>query len=285
MGAWRIGSRTVHPIGIGTWGMGGDRLPDDEIYADYRSDDREIEAIRAAVALGQNHIDTAQLYGAGHTEEIVGEAIAGLEREELFIATKVWRSHSLRHAVPRAAEESLRKLRIDAIDLLYVHAPWEAIPMEEYIAGLDDAVDAGLARAIAVSNFSADQLLDAIRLSRHPIAANQVRYSLLHHGQVDARMRQVCAEHGVTIVAYRPVERRLLADQTTSPVVLDAAAEVGCTPAQLAIAWVINRPGVVAIPKASSREHLEENIAAMRVQIPEGVRAKLDALGRGAGAE
>ncbi len=265
--------------------MGGDRLPDGEIFADYRDDDREIEAIRAAVELGQNHIDTAQLYGAGHTEEIVGEAISGLDREELFIATKVWRSHSLRHAVPHAAEESLRKLRIDVLDLLYVHAPWDSIPMDEYIAGLDDAVDAGLTRAIAVSNFSADQLLTAVRLSRHPIVANQVRYNLLHHGQVDSHMRDICAEHGVTIVAYRPVERRLLADQATSPAVLDIAAEVGCTPAQLAIAWVINQPGVVTIPKASSREHLEENLAATRVQIPGGAQARLDSLGRRDGTE
>ena len=279
MGAWRIGGRAVHPIGIGTWGMGGDRLPDGEVFADYRYDDRDIAAIRAAVELGQNHIDTAQLYGAGHTEELVGEAISGLEREELFIATKVWRSHSLRHAVPRAAEESLRKLRIDVLDLLYVHAPWDSVPMEEYVAGLDDAVDAGLTRAIAVSNFSAGQVLDAVRLSRHPIVANQVRYSLLHHGHVSSRMRAVCSEHGVTIVAYRPVERRLLADQATSPAVLDAAARVGCTPAQLAISWVINQPGVVTIPKASSREHLEENMGAMRVRIPDDLRAGLDGLG------
>ncbi len=279
MQRWTIGSREVHPIGIGTWGMGGDRFEGGDVYADYRDDDRQIDAIRYAIGLGQNHIDTAQLYGAGHTEQIVGRAIAGIDRSRIFVATKVWRSHSLRHAVPKAAEESLRKLGIDEIDLLYVHAPWDAIPMDEYIAGLNDAVDAGLARAIGVSNFTTDQLADAIRMSRHPIVSNQVHYNVLHHGVVDDEMRVLCATHDVTIVAYRPVERRLLADQTTAPQILDAAARVGCTPAQLAIAWLIGQDRVVAIPKASHAEHLDENLGAMGVRIPEEVTRTLDRLG------
>jgi diketogulonate reductase-like aldo/keto reductase len=257
--------------------MGGDRLEDGNPYADYRYDDREIEAIRYSIGLGQNHIDTAALYGAGHTEEIVGEAISGLDRDRLFIATKVWRSHSLRNAVPHSAEESLRKLKLDALDLLYVHAPWDAIPMGEYIDGLNDALEAGLTKAIAVSNFTSAQLSEAISLSRHPIVANQVHYNVLNRGLVDEAMRGMCAQHGITIVAYRPVERRLLADQASAPAVLDAAAQIGCTPAQLAIAWLIGQPGVITIPKASSPGHVDENLAAMSVQIPDEIRARLDA--------
>ncbi|MFW5688842.1 MAG: aldo/keto reductase [Spirochaetota bacterium] len=279
MKEWKIAGRSVHPIGIGTWGMGGDRLEDGNIFADYRADAREVEAIRYSVGMGQNHIDTAQLYGAGHTEEIVGAAIADLDRDSLFVATKVWRSHSLRNAVPKAAEESLRKLGLDALDLLYVHAPWDAIPMEEYINGLNDALDAGLTRAIAVSNFTTAQLREAISLSRHPISANQVHYNILERSSVDDEMRALCAQHGITIVAYRPVERRLLADETSSSVVLDAAAEIGCTPAQLAIAWLIGQPHVVTIPKASSPAHVDENLGAMQVTIPPEIRARLDAIG------
>jgi diketogulonate reductase-like aldo/keto reductase len=277
MARWTIGGHEVHPIGIGTWGMGGDRLPDGNPYADYRNDERDAEAIRYAIAQGQNHIDTAQLYGAGHTEEIVGEAISGFDREKLFIATKVWRTHSLRNAVPKAAEESARKLGIDSIDLLYVHAPWDAIPMEEYIGGLNDAVDAGLAKAIAVSNFTVADLERAISLSRHRIVANQVHYNLLHRGLVDERMRGLCSQHGIAIVAYRPVERRRLADHAESKIVLDTAADLGCTPAQLAIAWLVSQPGVVTIPKASTPDHIDENLGAMHVSIPEQVRARLDA--------
>ncbi len=256
--------------------MGGDRLEDGNPYADYRYDDREIEAIRYSIGLGQNHVDTAALYGAGHTEEVVGEAISGLDREQLFVATKVWRSHSLRHAVPHSAEESLRKLKLDVLDLLYVHAPWDAIPMGEYIDGLNDALEAGLTKAIAVSNFSSAQLSEAISLSRHPIVANQVHYNVLNRGLVDEAMRGMAAQHGITIVAYRPVERRLLADRASAPAILDAAAQIGCTPAQLAIAWLIDQPNVVTIPKASSPGHVDENLAAMNVRIPDEVRARLD---------
>ena len=277
----RIAGSPVHPLGIGTWGMGGSRLQDGTVYADYRDDERQIEAIRYSIAMGQNHIDTAQLYGAGHTEEIVGRAIAGMDRGKLFIATKVWKSHSLRHAVPRAVEESLRKLGLGYVDLLYVHAPWDAIPMEETIAGLCDAQAAGLTRAIGVSNYSLEELERAVRLSRYPVAAVQVLYNILDHGPVNAAYLQFCRDEGITLVAYRPVAQRLLADETTSRVVLDAAALVGCTPAQLALAWLINQSGVVAIPKASRPEHIDENLVAVQVRPAAEIVRQLDAVGGG----
>lgn len=275
----RVGTRDVHPIGIGTWGMGGDRLSDGNPYADYRRDDREVEAIRYSIAKGQNHIDTAQLYGAGHTEEIVGRALEGLDRSKLFIATKVWRSHSHRNAVPKAAEDSLRKLGVDTIDLLYVHAPWDAIAMEEYIGGLDDAVDHGLAQAIGVSNFNLDQLKQAVALSKHPIAANQLLYNVLEHGLVTEEMRRYCADHEIAIVAYRPVERRRLADQVENRAVKEIAARHGRPASQVAISWLISQPGVVTIPKASSPEHIDENLGALDLELSEDEMATLSAVG------
>ncbi len=275
----QIGGREIHPIGIGTWGMGGDRLADDNIYADYRYDDREIEAIRYSIGMGQNHIDTAAMYGAGHTEEIVGKALRGMDRERLFVATKVWRSHSLRNAVPHSAEDSLRRLGISQLDLLYVHVPWDAIPAAEYIGGLCDAQAAGLTRSIGVSNFAREQLEDAMALSTYPIVANQVHYNLLNHGLVTEEMREFCRQHGITIVAYRPVERRLLADQTESSVILDAAAEVGCTPAQLSIAWLLAQRGVVTIPKAGHPEHVDENLGALHVRLSESILRRLNRVG------
>ena len=276
-----IGTREVHPIGIGTWGMGGDRLSDDNIYADYRYDDREIEAIRYSLAMGQNHIDTATLYGDGHAEEIVGRAIQGSDRDRLYVATKVWRSHSLRNAVPHSAENSLRRLGISYLDLLYVHAPWDAIPMAEYIAGLCDAQAAGLTRAIGVSNFTTEQLEEAMALSTYPIVANQVEYNILKRGAVTDRMVEFCRKHSITIVAYRPVVRGTLADSAESAIVLDAAAEVGCTPAQLALAWLLSQSGVVAIPKATSSEHIDENLGALLVRLPQPIVRRLDRVARG----
>lgn len=273
----RIGNRTIHPIGIGTWGMGGDRLSDGNPYADYREDEREAEAIRYSISKGQNHIDTAQLYGAGHTEEIVGQAIRGLDRSKLFVATKVWRSHSLRHAVPKAAEDSLRKLGLDEIDLLYVHAPWDAIPMEEYIAGLSDAVDEGLARAIGVSNFNLDQLKTAVEIARHPIVANQLLYNIVERGLVTEALLEFCRDNDITVVAYRPVERRLLADRVENPTVREIAAKHESPAAQVAIRWLIEQPGVVTIPKASSAAHIDENLGAMDLKLSD---EEMEALAR-----
>ncbi len=279
----KIAGRAIHPIGIGTWSMGGDRLSDGNPYADYRDDDACVEAIRYSIESGQNHIDTAQLYGAGHTEEIVGEALRGVGgagseyRDRFFVATKVWRSHSLRNAVPKAAEDSLRKMGIDEIDLLYVHAPWDAIEMREYIDGLNDAADAGLTKAIAVSNFSLDQLKAAVELSRRPIAANQVLYNVLDRGPVNAAFLDYCRGHDIAVVAYRPVERRLLADKLESDTVRRIADTHGRPPSQIAIRWLIQQAGVVTIPKAVSREHIDENLGALKFVLTDEEMAALDA--------
>lgn len=275
----RIGDREVHPIGIGTWGMGGDRFSDGNLYADYRNDEAEAAAIRYSLSKGQNHIDTAQLYGAGHTEEIVGRALKGVDRSSVFVATKVWRSHSLRHAVPKAAEESLRKLGIEVIDLLYIHAPFDAVDMGEYIGGLCDAVDRGLARSIAVSNFNLDQLRKAVGMSKHPIAANQLLYNILEHGLSTRDMLEFCRKEEITVVAYRPVERKLLADQVESPVVKRIAKHHGRPASQVAISWLISQPGVVTIPKASSRNHIDENLGALDLELSSEEMTELSALG------
>lgn len=271
-----IGNRPVHPIGVGTWEMGGSRLSDGNVFADYRYDERDVAAIRFSISCGQNHIDTAQFYGAGHTEEIVGAAITGIERSSLFIATKVWRSHSLRHAVPHAAEESLQKLSTDYLDLLYVHSPWDAIPMEEYIAGLNDVLDAGLTRSIGVSNFTLDQLRTAVELSRNPIAALQIHYSLTERSAAPALLLDYCRSRNIAVVAYRPVERKLLTGAQVNPILARIAAKHDCPASQVAINWLITQPGVVTIPKASNTLHIEENIGALDLELDDSERAELD---------
>jgi diketogulonate reductase-like aldo/keto reductase len=275
--AKQIAGIPVHPIGIGTWGMGGSRLSDGAVFASYDRDGEEAEAIRISLARGQNHIDTAQLYGAGHTEEIVGAAIAGLPRESFFLATKVWKSHAASPlAMRRSLEDSLRKLGVGYVDMVYTHAYWDAIPPKATIEGLDAVVDEGLARAMAVSNFSLEQLRAASRIARHPIAANQLHYNVLERGLVTEQMLSFCRTHGVTIVAYRPVERALLADLADNPVVLEIAGRYGRTPAQIAINWLIGQQGVVTIPKATRREHIEENLGATDFELAPSDRLALD---------
>ncbi len=274
---WQIGEAPLHPIGIGTWGMGGLRMEDGTIYADYERDTEEAEAIRVAVSMGQNHIDTAQLYGAGHTEEIVGEAIRGLDRSKLYIATKVWKSHAgSRLSVRRAVEDSLRKLGTDYVDLIYTHAPFDGISKEITIAGLNDAVEAGLARSIGVSNYDTAQLKEAVELSSRPIVANQLLYNVLERGLVSDEMLVYCREQGITVVAYRPVERKLLADKAENSTVLEIASRYKRPVSQIAINWLIGQQGVVAIPKATSRAHIEENLGAMEFSLEEEDRERLD---------
>jgi diketogulonate reductase-like aldo/keto reductase len=261
--------------------MGGHRLSDGNPFADYDNDADCVDAIRLSLDLGQNHIDTAQFYGAGHTEEIVGQAIAGRDRDDLFIATKVWRSHSLRSAVPKAAEESCRRLGLSRIDLLYVHAPWDAIAMEEYIAGLCDAVDAGLAEQIGVSNFTADQLEKALSLTRYPIAANQVLFNLSDRGPVNAELRRLLEQHGIALVAYTPVGRSALGDLERAPKALRRIArEHEQPPSAVALAWALAR-GAVPIPKARRPEHIRENIRAVDIELSEHELSELDRLAEG----
>ncbi len=274
----KINGKKIHPIGIGTWAIGGSRFEDGSAFADYDHDDQYIDAIRYSISRGQNHIDTAQIYGVGHTEEIVGRAIRGLKRENLVIASKVNKSHALRSAVPKAAEGMLSRLGIDRLDLLYVHGPWNVLPMKEYIAGVNDALEAGLTDAIGVSNFNAEQLKEALSLTRNPLVANQVHYNLLDRGHVTQDLIDLCLKENILIVAYRPLERKLLADQCANTSILRLADKYKRPVSQIAINWLLAQKNVVVIPKAAMREHIDENLASLEFILDPGDIEILDSL-------
>lgn len=274
----KINGKKIHPIGIGTWAIGGSRFEDGSAFADYDHDDQYIDAIRYSISRGQNHIDTAQIYGVGHTEEIVGRAIRGLKRENLVIASKVNKSHALRSAVPKAAEGMLSRLGIDRLDLLYVHGPWNVLPMKEYIAGVNDALEAGLTDAIGVSNFNAEQLKEALSLTRNPLVANQVHYNLLDRGHVTQDLIDLCLKENILIVAYRPLERKLLADQCANTSILRLADKYKRPVSQIAINWLLAQKNVVVIPKAAMRDHIDENLASLEFTLDPGDIEILDSL-------
>ncbi|MBT3274621.1 MAG: aldo/keto reductase, partial [Spirochaetales bacterium] len=268
----------VHPIGIGTWDMGGSRHADGTVYADYRYDSREIEAIRYSLSLGQNHIDTAQLYGAGHTEEIVGSAISYVPRDSIFLASKIWNSHLLRESVVHQVEDMLVRLKTNYLDLLYVHAPWNIVPMEEYIGGMNDALDRGLVRHLGVSNFNLPQLQSAMDLSNAPIVANQVLYNIVNRGIVSQELLDFCLSNEITIVAYRPVERKILAENAVNPDVLRIAQKYNRQAAQIAINWLVDRDGIVTIPKSSTQNHIDENLRSLEFELSKEDRLVLDSI-------
>lgn len=163
----------VPVIGMGTWKLGGLYTPD------YRDDEKAIESLKAGIELGLSLIDTAEMYGAGHTEELVGKAVQGV-RERVFIATKVLPEHLSYDEVLRAAERSLKRLDTDYIDLYQIHAPNPNIPIIETMRAMETLADKGKIRFIGVSNFSLELLKQAQEcLSKYQIVSNQVEYNLL----------------------------------------------------------------------------------------------------------
>jgi len=230
-------------IGFGTWNYNGG-----------------VEPLRAAIECGARFIDTAESYG---TEAIVREAIKG-RRHQVFLATKVLPRNFRRRDLVVAAERSLRRLGTEHIDLYQLHWPNLTIPVEEPMRGMEELVDAGKVRFIGVSNFSVRDLVRAqAALTRHRIVANQVRYSLIER-TIEGGLLQYCQKNGITVIAYSPLARGLENVKAADPEgVLLRVAQASCkTEAQVALNWCISKEKVIAIPKASTVEHVVENTGA-----------------------
>jgi diketogulonate reductase-like aldo/keto reductase len=234
-----------------------------------RAHDREaILAIKTAISLGMTHINTAELYGDGHAEELVGEAIREFDRKALFITTKVKWSN-LRYAdVINAAKKSLKRLETNYVDLYLVHTPNRSIPIEETMRAMDYVAQNGLSRFIGVSNFSVEQIEEAQQHTKSKIAANEIEYNLLvrdsgeHTQEVESRIIPYCQKTDIAIIAYRPLANGELAKPGIK--LLDELAEKYVkTQAQIAINWLISKPNIVTIPKATKIEHVKENLAAI----------------------
>jgi diketogulonate reductase-like aldo/keto reductase len=230
-------------IGFGTWNYNGG-----------------VEPLRAAIECGARLIDTAESYG---TEGVVGEAIKG-RRHRVFLATKVLPRNFKRRDLVLAAERSLRRLGTDHIDLYQLHWPNFTIPIEEPMRGMEDLVDAGKVRFIGVSNFSVRDLAKAqVALSRQRIVSNQVRYSLIER-TIEGGLVQYCQKNGITVIAYSPLATGFEYLKRADPEgVLRRVAEASSkSEAQVALNWCIGKENMIAIPKASTVEHVVENTGA-----------------------
>jgi diketogulonate reductase-like aldo/keto reductase len=267
---------SVAVIGLGTWNMGGRESPD------YRDDERLIEAIRYAVELGMNHIDTAEMYAAGHAEELVGEAVKQFSRDEVFIATKVWPSNLRYEDVIRSCRRSLERLQLKYVDLYMVHWPNPRIPLQETMKAMEKLVEDGLVRYIGVSNFDVELLEEAMNaLKREEIVANQVKYSL-EAREVERELIPFCERNGITVTAYTPLGKGRIPAEAASntpegKILAEMAQRYGKTPVQIALNWVIWRPNVITIPKAARKEHLEENAGAAGWRLTEEDYKRLSA--------
>jgi len=243
-------------LGLGTWGMGGRQIED------HRWDDEHITAIRMAIELGLTHIDTAEYYGAGHAEELVGEAAEPYERSSLFITTKVWRTNLRSRDFLNSVKRSLKRLGMDYVDLLLVHWPNPEIPLRETMAALERCAKEGYTRHIGVSNFSWELMLEAQgHLRDSHLVANQVEYSLVDQ-KPKVSLLPYMQQEGATLIAYSPLGKGALSRPGNR--VLDEVAErYKKTQAQVALNWLITQGNVVAIPKSSNPVHLLDIMGAV----------------------
>jgi len=246
----------IPTLGLGTWGIGGFTSPDTA------QDATAIRALRRGIELGMTLIDTAEMYGGGHTEEIVGEAIAGI-RERVFIATKVSAEHLRYDDLLRAAEGSLKRLNVSCIDLYQVHWPNPRIPISETMKAMERLVTQGKVRYIGVSNFSVEETRQAMEsLARRPLASNQVEYSLLNR-EIESDLLPFCQRNGVTVIAYTPLAKGRVCEGRLGERLRMIGEKYGKTPAQVALNWLISKQNVIAIPKCARSEHIEENAGAI----------------------
>jgi diketogulonate reductase-like aldo/keto reductase len=255
-------SGTPMPVlGLGTWRMG---------EAGARGAE-QVNALKLGIDLGMTLIDTAEMYGEGGAEELVGKAIAG-RRDEIFLVSKVYPHNATRKGVIGACERSLRRLGTDRLDLYLLH--WIGnVPFAETLAGFEELVAAGKIRHHGVSNFDVGEMESWRKLpGGAKCAANQVLYNLGHRG-IEWDLLPWCRKRGIALMAYSPVDQgRILSHLSLKQV----AARRGVSPAQIAIAWLLRQEGVVVIPKAVRPEHVRENRAALELELTAEDLAELD---------
>ncbi|MFC4147986.1 aldo/keto reductase [Micromonospora mangrovi] len=252
--------QTMPALGQGTWYLG-------ERPARRRD---EIAALRTGLDLGMTLIDTAEMYGDGASEELVGEAISG-RRADVFLVDKVLPSNASRQGTVQACRRSLQRLGVDHIDLYLLH--WRGgHPLTETIEAFAELVEAGDIGQWGVSNFGPSDMTDLIEAGGNSCATNQILYNLTRRGP-EFDLLPWLREHQIPVMAYSPIEQgRLLGH----PQVAEIAARHDATPAQVALGWLLRQEAVAAIPRSSNPEHTRENAEARELQLSEEDMAALD---------
>jgi diketogulonate reductase-like aldo/keto reductase len=254
---------TIPALGIGTWNMGDRRRT--------RAD--EVAALNTSVDLGMSVVDTAEMYGSGAAETLVAEAL-GTRRSEIFLVSKVLPHHATRRGTVSACEGSLRRLNTDRLDLYLLH--WRGgVPLDETLEAFTILQRDGKIRHWGVSNFDVDDMDELVGLDTggERVATNQVLYNLTRRG-IEYDLLPSSRARGVPVMAYSPLEQgRLLGHKT----IVSIARRLDVTPAQVALAWVLREPDVMAIPKAAHADRVRENRAALDIELGAPDLAELDA--------
>ena len=251
----------VPALGQGTWGMGEGISPEDI----------EADSLRAGLDLGLKLIDTAEMYGNGGSERVVGKALVG-RRDDAFVVSKVLPSHASRKGTIEACERSLKNLKIEKIDLYLLH--WQSsVPLSETVEALEKLVTQGKIGAWGVSNFDTALMENLAQIAaKGHIATNQILYNLSRRGP-EFDLIPWCEDHNIPVMAYAPIEQgRIMKNRD----LLELARKLNVAPSVLALAWVIRNPLMIAIPKTSSIKHLRENTKALDLSLDQDVLRALD---------
>jgi diketogulonate reductase-like aldo/keto reductase len=266
--SWPDGGRAA-TLGVGTWRLGES--------ASRRV--AEVAALRSALDLGVRLVDTAEMYGDGGAETVVGEAFAQAlrdgvcVRDDVCVVSKAYPHHAGRRELPLACERSLRRLRLDHLDVYLLH--WRGdVPLAETVEAMERLRERGRIRRWGVSNFDVADLDELVAAGGAACCTNQVYYSLGRRG-VEFDLLPWQRQRAMPLMAYCPLDQGELAHD---PALRPLAERHGATPAQVALAWVLAQPGVIAIPKAASPEHLRRNVEAARLELTSDDLAELDRL-------
>jgi diketogulonate reductase-like aldo/keto reductase len=253
---------TIPELGFGTWKIGGGS------YADPKLDSVSLVALRSALEVGYTHFDTAEMYGSGHTEELLGRAVrdSGIDRQTLFITSKVLPSHLKYDDVLKACENSLKRLRMEYIDLYLIHWPQAGMKLEETFRALNKLVHDEKVRHLGVSNFNLKLLQQSRELCETPLVTNQVPYSLSERSYVRNGVLEYCQQNDILLTAYEPVDKGHL---NVNPALRSIAETHNATPYQIALVWLISQPRVITIPMSLNPGHIRENFESTNIELTE----------------
>jgi diketogulonate reductase-like aldo/keto reductase len=255
-----IPSLTLPKIGFGTWKIGGGSS------ADPAADPVSMAALRSALEIGYTHFDTAEMYANGHSEELIGKAVreSRVQREALFITSKVTPSHLQYDQVLKSCENSLRRLQMDYLDLYLIHWPQAGMKLEDTFRALNKLVKDGKVKHLGVSNFNLKLLKQAQGLSETPIVNNQVPYSLADRSYAQNGVLEYCQQNDILFTAYSPIEEGRLRPNKT----LEAIAKAHhATVYQIALVWVISQSRVITIPMSANPKHIQENFDSVEIEL------------------
>ncbi|MEW6030710.1 MAG: aldo/keto reductase [Chloroflexota bacterium] len=263
-----VHNATLPKIGFGTWSLGGGSTADPSL------DSASLAALRAALEVGYTHFDTAEYYAAGRCEELVGRAIRAsrMDRARIFVTTKISPEHLAYDEAIRACENSLRRLKMEYIDLYLIHWPRHKMKLDEAFRALNKLVRDGRVRHLGVSNFNLTLLKQSQEYSETPILTDQVPYRLPDDEYVKNGVLDYCQKNDVLLTAYSPVKFRSIRINKTLREIAEARS---ATPHQIALAWLVMQPRVITIPMSFDPQHIKENFAAADIKLTKSEMTRL----------